>query len=47
MPFSRPGKLIDLRKNGQGQGKVKEVHFSVQIFHAVKKDLYLYPVQVT
>ena len=25
--FSRPGKVIDLRRNGRGHGKVMEVHF--------------------
>ena len=30
--FSRPGKVINFRKNGQGHGKTMEFHFLVQIF---------------
>ena len=30
--FSRPGKVMDFRKNGQGHGKVMEFHFSTKYF---------------
>ena len=35
--FSRPGKVMDLRENGRGHGKVMEFHFLVQRFRAVLK----------
>ena len=33
--FSRPGKVMDVRKNGRGHGKVVDFHFLVQIFCAI------------